>query len=310
MSQTTNSLLMVRPASFRANTQTAVNNHYQDTDDQSVDTRLAAIVEFEAFVAKLREAGIDVTVVNDTPEPETPDALFPNNWVSFHVDGTVALYPMFAPNRRTERRLDILDTLKRKGFRIERIVDYTSSEAQSTFLEGTGSIVLDREHHVAYACESVRTNKELLQQFCDDFGYQMVLFGAYQSTPEGRMPIYHTNVMMCVGDTFAVICSSCIDDEQERAHVISTLQKTGHEVIEISEDQVNHFAGNMLQVEDSDGNSVLVMSSQAYNVLTEPQRNILKQHATIVHSSLTTIERFGGGSARCMLAEVFLPKQV
>ncbi len=309
MAQATNSILMVRPASFRANTQTAVNNYYQDTDDKNIDTRLAAIIEFEAFEHVLEEHGVDVTVIVDTVEPDTPDALFPNNWISFHEDGTVVLYPMYAPNRRAERRLDVLDALADRGFSVSKIVDYTDSESEEKFLEGTGSIVLDRENNIAYACESERTDPVLLQMFCDDFGYEMVLFNSYQTTNIGREPIYHTNVMMCVGSTFAVICADSIDDVEQRDRVLRCLRTTGHEIIEISELQVEHFAGNMLQVENKHGDPLLVMSSQAYNVLSEEQRNILSQHATIVHSDIATIERFGGGSARCMMAEVFLPKK-
>ena len=311
MSQITNSVLMIRPVAFRMNEQTAVNNYYQkvleNTTPATVNAK--AQLEFDAFVEKLRSVGVNVVVVEDTLEPNTPDSIFPNNWISFHDNGDVVLYPMFAENRRQERREDILDMLEEKGFKIENIIDYTSAEEDNIFLEGTGSMILDRENEKVYAALSPRADEELIIEFCEEFFSDPVIFEAYQDTPDGRKLIYHTNVMMCVADEFAVICADCIDDKQERKIVIDHLKKSGKEVIYITEDQVNNFAGNMLQVLGADDKKFLVMSTQAYNSLNKGQINVIEKHCEILHSSLDTIEACGGGSARCMLAEIFLPQE-
>ena len=311
MSQITNSVLMIRPVAFRMNEQTAVNNYYQkvleNTTPATVNAK--AQLEFDAFVEKLRSVGVNVVVVEDTLEPNTPDSIFPNNWISFHDNGDVVLYPMFAENRRQERREDILDMLEEKGFKIENIIDYTSAEEDNIFLEGTGSMILDRENEKVYAALSPRADEELIIEFCEEFFSDPVIFEAYQDTPDGRKLIYHTNVMMCVADEFAVICADCIDDKQERKIVLDHLKKSGKEVIYITEDQVNNFAGNMLQVLGADDKKFLVMSTQAYNSLNKGQINSIEKHCEILHSSLDTIEACGGGSARCMLAEIFLPQE-
>ena len=311
MSQITNSVLMIRPVAFRMNEQTAVNNYYQkvleNTTPATVNAK--AQLEFDAFVEKLRSVGVNVVVVEDTLEPNTPDSIFPNNWISFHDNGDVVLYPMFAENRRQERREDILDMLEEKGFKIENIIDYTSAEEDNIFLEGTGSMILDRENEKVYAALSPRADEELIIEFCEEFFSDPVIFEAYQDTPDGRKLIYHTNVMMCVADEFAVICADCIDDKQERKIVIDHLKKSGKEIIYITEDQVNNFAGNMLQVLGADDKKFLVMSTQAYNSLNKGQINAIEKHCEILHSSLDTIEACGGGSARCMLAEIFLPQE-
>ncbi len=311
MSQITNSVLMIRPVAFRMNEQTAVNNYYQkvleNTTPATVNAK--AQLEFDAFVEKLRSVGVNVVVVEDTLEPNTPDSIFPNNWISFHDNGDVVLYPMFAENRRQERREDILDMLEEKGFKIENIIDYTSAEEDNIFLEGTGSMILDRENEKVYAALSPRADEELIIEFCEEFFSDPVIFEAYQDTPDGRKLIYHTNVMMCVADEFAVICADCIDDKQERKIVLDHLKKSGKEVIYITEDQVNNFAGNMLQVLGADDKKFLVMSTQAYNSLNKGQINVIEKHCEILHSSLDTIEACGGGSARCMLAEIFLPQE-
>jgi len=309
MSQSTNTILMIRPINFRMNEQTAVNNYYQkDIDVLPAAINAKAQKEFDDFVIKLKSKGVKVIVISDTEENDTPDSIFPNNWISFHKEGTVGLYPMFAENRRFERREDILVTLEELGFNIENVVDYTNAEEEHVFLEGTGSLCLDRINHKAYCALSPRADEDLFIEFCEDFEYTPVLFTAYQTVSEERLPIYHTNVMMCVGDTFAVICTSSIDDKKERKNVIKHLKENGKEIIIITEKQVNSFAGNMLQVKGAKDASYIVMSQEAYNSLTELQIKTLQKHGEILSSSLNTIQTCGGGSARCMMAEVFLPK--
>jgi hypothetical protein len=301
---------MIRPVAFRMNEQTAVNNYYQKVLDNLLPATVNAKAqqEFDAFVEKLQAAGVDVTVVDDTLNPDTPDSIFPNNWISFHQNGDVVLYPMFAENRRSERREDILDILEEKGFHIENIVDYTSAEDDGFFLEGTGSLLLDRASGIAYCALSPRADEELFIEFCEDFDMAPVIFNAYQTINHERKLIYHTNVMMCLGSTFAVICADCIDDKQERKFVLEQLKKSGKEVILISEDQVNNFAGNMLELVGANQQKLLVMSAAAHQSLTVEQVAKLEKHAQILSSSLDTIEACGGGSARCMMAEIFLPK--
>lgn len=310
MKQATNTILMIRPVAFRMNEQTAVNNYYQKVLDnltpESVNAK--AVEEFDAFVEKLKNIGVNVIVVNDSLEPDTPDSIFPNNWISFHESGEVVLYPMFAENRRLERREDILDLLEDKGFVIEDIWDYTSAEEDEYFLEGTGSLILDRANGKAYCALSPRADEGLVIEFCEEFEMDPVIFEAYQTVNGKRELIYHTNVMMCIADTFAVICADAIDDKQERKIVLNNLKSSGKEVIEISEDQVNNFAGNMLQVIGANDERFLIMSTQAYNSLSDKQIKTIEKHNKILHSPLDTIEACGGGSARCMMAEVFLPK--
>ena len=311
MKQTTNSILMIRPVAFRMNEQTSVNNYYQKVlDNLSPETvNEKAQAEFDALVVKLRAVGVDVTVVNDTENPDTPDSIFPNNWISFHETGDVALYPMFAENRRAERREDILDVLEDSGFVINEIMDYSSAEEDGFFLEGTGSLLLDRENGKAYCALSPRADEELMIEFCEDFEFTPVLFEAFQTVNGERKLIYHTNVMMCLGETFAVICADCIDDKKERKMVLDSLKGDEKQVILITEDQVNNFAGNMLEVKGANDRRYLVMSDSAYKSLTKKQIAQLEEHVTILHSSLDTIEACGGGSARCMMAEIFLPRE-
>ncbi len=311
MEQTTNTILMIRPVSFRMNEQTSVNNYYQKSLKEMLPNTIntKAQEEFDAYVEKLESYGVQVVVVSDTKEFDTPDSIFPNNWISFHADGTVAIYPMFAENRRLERREDVLEELEKQGFLIENIVDYTSAEEQQVFLEGTGSMILDRENKKAYCALSPRADEELFIEFCEDFEYTPVVFTANQTVNGVREAIYHTNVMMCVAETFAVVCLSSIDDKKERKNVLKHLKEDKKQVIDISEEQVNNFAGNMLQVKGENGELFLVMSQAAYDCLTESQRAKINNHCQIISSSLSTIETCGGGSARCMMAEVFLPKQ-
>ena len=264
--------------------------------------------EFDTFVEVLRGAGVHVVVVDDRLETDTPDSIFPNNWVSFHENGTVVVYPMFAENRRRERREDILDVLEEEGFRIDQVMDYTSAEAEGLFLEGTGSILMDRVHQKAYCALSERADEDLFIEFCEDFDVAPVIFTAYQTVEGQRKPIYHTNVMMCLGESFAVICLDAIDDKKERKNVLNHLRADGKTVVSIPEAQMHCFAGNMLQVLGKEGERLLVMSSAAYNSLTPAQVSELEKHARLLHSPLETIETCGGGSARCMMAEVFLPR--
>lgn len=310
MRQTTNTILMIRPVAFRMNEQTAVNNYYQKVLDNLLPATVNAKAqeEFDTFVEKLKNVGVNVIVVEDTVSPDTPDSIFPNNWISFHENGDVALYPMFAENRRLERREDILDLLEEKGFQIENIVDYTSAEEDNIFLEGTGSLLLDRENGKAYCALSPRADEELMIEFCEDFELNPVIFEAFQTVNGERKHIYHTNVMMCLGETFAVICADCIDDSKERKMVLDCLKSDGKEIILITEDQVNNFAGNMLQVRGADDKRYLIMSASAHQSLTKDQIAKIEKHCEILSSSLDTIEACGGGSARCMMAEVFLPE--
>lgn len=310
MKQTTNAIVMIRPVAFRMNEQTAINNYYQKVLDglSPENVNAKAQQEFDAFVEKLRAVGVLVTVINDTLDPDTPDSIFPNNWISFHENGDVALYPMFAENRRAERREEILDQLEDEGFKIENIMDYTEAEADGFFLEGTGSLLLDRANEKAYCALSPRADEELFIEFCEDFDFAPVLFEAFQTVNGERKLIYHTNVMMCLGETFAVICADCIDDKKERKMVLDNLKSDSKEIILITEEQVNNFAGNMLEVRGANEKRYLVMSASAHNALTPKQVVQLEKHATILSSSLDTIEACGGGSARCMMAEIFLPR--
>ncbi|SHG28450.1 hypothetical protein SAMN05443549_103122 [Flavobacterium fluvii] len=311
MNQTTNSVLMIRPVAFRMNEQTVVNNYYQKVLDNLLPAAVNAKAqeEFDAFVKKLRAVGVNVVVVDDTANPDTPDSIFPNNWISFHENGDVVLYPMFAENRREERREDVLDILEDQGFVINEIMDYTSAEEDGFYLEGTGSVVLDRENGKAYCALSPRADEELFIEFCEDFEFSPVLFEAFQTVDGERKLIYHTNVMLCIGDTFAVICSESIDDKKERKMVLDSLRSDGKEIILITEAQASSFAGNMLEVRGTDDRRYLVMSTSAYQSLTKKQIAQLEEHLTILSSSLDTIEACGGGSARCMMAEVFLPTE-
>ena len=306
--QSTCHILMVRPATFRKNEETAGNNHYQH-DAQIDDVHQAALDEFDGMVDDLRERGVNVMVVEDDPTTDTPDALFPNNWVSFHADGRVGLYPMFAPNRRLERREDILhDLVHVHGFDMDEIVDFTEFEDHDAFLEGTGSMVLDRMHGKAYAALSPRTDGDAFAHWCESMDLEGVIFEANQTVGDARMPIYHTNVMMAVGTGWAAVCLDAIDHPDDRALVLDSLQDDGLTVVDLSEDQINRFAGNMLEVATDQGDQLIVMSSRAYHALTDDQRATLEKFGTLVHNDLHHIETCGGGSARCMMAEVHLPR--
>jgi len=309
MEQITNTVLMVRPVAFRMNEQTAVNNFFQEKLQlKNEEINKKAQEEFDSFVKKLESVEVNVVVVNDKKELDTPDSIFPNNWVSFHQDGTAVVYPMFAENRRPERRMDFFEELESKGFKINEVLDYTKAEEEDIFLEGTGSMILDRENQKAYCALSPRADEDLLIEFCEDMEFTPVIFSAYQDVDGKRKLIYHTNVMMCVADEFAVICLDCIDDKKERNSVKRHLKEDGKEIIEITETQVHEFAGNMLQLKGVNDKKYLVMSTTAHKSLTREQIRGIEKYCEILSSDISTIETCGGGSARCMIAEVFLPK--
>ncbi|WP_313384235.1 citrulline utilization hydrolase CtlX [Chishuiella sp.] len=308
--QYTSTILMVEPTAFYYNPETAVNNFFQtETNDSKEDIQAEALEEFNQMVSDLRSKGVNVITLKDTPTPHTPDSIFPNNWISFHANGNVVLYPMFAKNRRNERREeDVLSLLEEKGFLINDVIDFTSAEDDEVFLEGTGSIILDRENELAYACISQRTDEDLLIEFCEELEYTPVIFHANQTVNGDRKPIYHTNVMMCIADKYAIVCLDSIDDKKEKKNVCGYLLESEKEIIPITEDQMHQFAGNMLQIGGL-GQSYLVMSQTAYNSLLEDQKNKIEKYNPILPVKIDLIEKLGGGSARCMMAEVFLPKQ-
>ena len=305
--QITDTVLMIRPVRFRTNEETIVNNYFQkgiNITQEEINRK--AQQEFDTLVQKLREVGVHVIQVEDIYEQDTPDSIFPNNWISFHNNGDVAIYPMFAENRRRERREDILDIVEEAGFEIENVFDYTEAEDEGIFLEGTGAMVLDRIHRKAYCALSPRASEELFIEFCEDFEYTPVIFRAFQKTDGELKPIYHTNVMMALGRTFAIVCLDTIEDKNERKNILNHLKEDKKEIITISREQVDYYAGNMLEVKGKE-HSYLVMSQTAYESLTPQQIEAIERHTQILYSDLSTIEICGGGSARCMLAEVFLP---
>ena len=307
-SQLTSTVLMIRPAGFESNPLTAASNRFQGKSTASAEEQhVAALREFDALVATLRDAGIEVIVINDTPEPHTPDAIFPNNWISMHADGRVVLYPMEAENRRTERRLDIIEHLTGAcGRQVSEVVDLSDHEAQGHYLEGTGSMVLDRANRIAYACLSTRTHLDPLGDFAQRLDYDVVAFDAVDSS---GVPIYHTNVLMSVGEQLAIICDAAIPREEQREAVLARLRETGHAIVHLSYAQLDAFAGNMLELRNEDGERVLAMSQQAYDSLTAEQQEQLAANGRIVSVAIDTIESSAGGSVRCMLAEVHLPAE-
>lgn len=296
---------MVKPASFAFNEHAAQTNHFQtqvkDLDAQSISQK--AIEEFEGLANAIRDFGVTVNIVNDSVEPKKPDAIFPNNWATYHADGTVVLYPMCSPNRRWERRRSILDMLG-QGYTINNEIDLSHYEEDGLFLEGTGSMVLDRPNKICYACLSERTDTQVIKEFCDKLGYEMILF---HSVDAAGNAIYHTNVMMAMATDYVVICMASIGSEAERQILLQKFKDTGKELIDISFGQVTNFAGNVIELENGQGNRCLVMSSRAYSSFTAQQKFIIEQSSNIVHAPIETIEKIGGGGARCMVAEVFLP---
>lgn len=303
--QTTQEILLVRPANFQYNFETAKTNRFQKSEFRYAHGLAAeAIAEFDVFAKKLMNKGIGVTVIQDTNDPAKPDAVFPNNWISFHEDGSVFLYPMCAEIRRQERRQDIIDRL-RDDFMITNVMDLSGHEDEARFLEGTGSMVLDRKNRIAYACISPRTDRGVFEIACTHLGYVAHPFEAFD---ESGMAIYHTNVMMNIGEDFAVICLGSITDLQQRSAIVEKLKQTGHDIVDISFDQMNRFAGNMLALRTKDNKTVLAMSQSAYESLTDKQRLQLTQYCELLPLSVNAIESAGGGSVRCMIAEIFLPR--
>ncbi|MCS5490174.1 citrulline utilization hydrolase CtlX [Algoriphagus limi] len=307
--QTTSTILMVRPANFGFNEDTAANNIYQQQDERpSQVIRFLARQEFDGFVGLLRDQGVEVLVIEDTEKPVKTDAIFPNNWFSTHSDGRLILYPMFSPNRRLERRKDIIEQLMSLGFKVNDIVDLSFFEKDGQYLEGTGSMVMDHDAKVIYACYSERTHPIPLEYLSKILGYQVVSFEASQEVEGQSVPIYHTNVMMHVGTEFAVVCLESIVRALDRQKVQESLFKSGKKVIPITAKQKFHFAGNMLEVRNDGGEKFTVMSQSAYDSLNVGQIQMIEKHTTIISPQIPTIEKLGGGSARCMMAEIFLPK--
>ncbi len=304
--QITRDLFMVRPAHFGPDTQTAQSNTFQQPTDRSAESlQTAALVEFDGLVQALRAAGVRVIVFDDTDEPVKPDAVFPNNWVTTHANGDVFLFPLEAPDRRIERRMDIINALTvEHGFAVGRVVDLSDHEGEGRFLEGTGSMVLDRIHQTAYAAMSTRTDPKLLQTFAAEIGYKICSFAALDDA--GR-PIYHTNVMLALGCRFAVVCSGAIADSQQRAAVLQHLADTGRQIIDLTREQMSSFAGNVLEVRGDDDQSLIVLSQTAHAALTDEQRAMLQHFGSLLPVAVDTIEQVGGGGVRCMLAEIFLP---
>lgn len=308
--QTTNTILMIAPMHFGFNPDAAETNSFMESDtglsgEARQKIQAAAREEFMHFVEVLREAGITVMTVEDTSEPHTPDSIFPNNWISTHDDGRIVLYPMEPENRRLERRADIvIDLANRFGFTTTE--DLSGFEEKNIFLEGTGSLVLDRDNKIAYANRSSRMHSEALREFAERMGFTTIEFASRRK--DGGQ-IYHTNVMMAVGDGASVICADVIPDAGERQAVLDSLRKHQGVVVEISEEQMDEFAGNMLHVRNSKGEKLWVMSSRAYNALTPEQISALQHNSLLLHAPLDVIERYGGGSARCMLAEIFVPEK-
>jgi len=297
---------MIRPAKFRKNEQTSEDNYFQKSANTKMNINSLAQLEFDNFVQKLENRGIKVLQFEDNLKEDTPDSIFPNNWISFHTEGDVILYPMHAVNRRAERRMDILDSLSHLGYNIKHISDYSPFEQKQAFLEGTGCLILDRPNRKFYCALSERCHEDLVKQFAEEFQWKAIPFSAFQSVHENRKRIYHTNVMMSVGSHFAVICLDSIDHLEERERVEGELHEDGKEIIRITEEQVERFCGNVLQLQGKNG-PIIAMSLSAFNAFTEDQKNQLAKHGELVYSDLEIIETCGGGSARCMLAEVFLP---
>jgi hypothetical protein len=302
--QHSSQLLMIQPVQFEYNVETAINNSFQVSTGK-IDTQQNALKEFNNLVAILSKHEMEVMVIKDTADPHTPDSVFPNNWISFHEDGTLCLYPMFARNRRLERKQTVLDQIKQQ-FEVQQIIDFTQYEEENKFLEGTGSMVLDRENKIVYACISTRTNLDILKIFCEKLNYTLVYFEALDNQ---LLPIYHTNVMMCVADDYVIICLDSIKDDTQKNLVLESINATNKAIITISEQQLTQFAGNMLQVHNTKGTRYLVMSTKAYQSLSDDQIKTISTFNNIIHADISTIEINGGGSARCMIAEVFLKKK-
>lgn len=301
----TNKVLMVRPVAFNYNEETGKDNLYQIKENSSADIiEKTAEKEFDNFVEKLKNNSIEVIVLQDTLVPHTPDSIFPNNWFSTHKNNTLVLYPMYAENRRLERTDKILDFVNdRKSL---KIIDFSENEMKNQFLEGTGSICLDRKNKIAYANISKRTNKQLFEEFCNKLGYKGITFSGFQTINGKKAPIYHTNVMLTIAENFAIVFLNAVENEEERANLKNSILSSGKELIEISEEQTKNFLGNTIELKKSNGDKILVMSQTAYNALTDEQKNIIEKYDEILYVDIHTIETNGGGSARCMIAEWFI----
>ena len=311
MNQNTSEIFMIRPKHFNFNHETAKNNHFQKEEKTLKNKEILqnAISEFEELVKKIKQKNIKVEIFEDREEVITTDSIFPNNWISLHKDGKIYVYPMFSEIRRKEKRIDIINSYRDNGYLINETIDLSKYEKENKFLEGTGSMVLDRENKLCYAAISERTSREVLNKFCEISGYEAIAFKSYQTFENKRKEIYHTNVMMCIADKYVIICLDSIDNIDERKSVIKKLIESKKEIIEINEKQCNNFAGNMLQVKNNQNKKFLIMSKSAYNSLSKEQLKLITSHNEIIYSSLDTIEKLGGGSARCMITENFLRRK-
>ena len=311
MSQVTSEIFMIRPKHFNFNHETAKNNHFQKEEKTLKNKEILqnAISEFEELVKKIKQKNIKVEIFEDREEVITTDSIFPNNWISLHKDGKIYVYPMFSEIRRKEKRIDIINSYRDNGYLINETIDLSKYEKENKFLEGTGSMVLDRENKLCYAAISERTSREVLNKFCEISGYEAIAFKSYQTFENKRKEIYHTNVMMCIADKYVIICLDSIDNIDERKSVIKKLIESKKEIIEINEKQCNNFAGNMLQVKNNQNKKFLIMSKSAYKSLSKEQLKLITSHNEIIYSSLDTIEKLGGGSARCMITENFLRRK-
>ena len=311
MSQVTSEIFMIRPKHFNFNHETAKNNHFQKEEKTLKNKEILqnAISEFEELVKKIKQKNIKVEIFEDREEVITTDSIFPNNWISLHKDGKIYVYPMFSEIRRKEKRIDIINSYRDNGYLINETIDLSKYEKENKFLEGTGSMVLDRENKLCYAAISERTSRKVLNKFCETSAYEAIAFKSYQTFENKRKEIYHTNVMMCIADKYVIICLDSIDNIDERKSVIKKLIESKKEIIEINEKQCNNFAGNMLQVKNNQNKKFLIMSKSAYNSLSKEQLKLITSHNEIIYSSLDTIEKLGGGSARCMITENFLRRK-
>ena len=311
MSQVTSEIFMIRPKHFNFNHETAKNNHFQKEEKRLKNKEILenAVSEFEELVKKIKQKNIKVEVFEDREDVITTDSIFPNNWISLHKDGKIYLYPMFSEIRRKEKRIDLINYYRDEGYLINETIDLGKYEKENKFLEGTGSMVLDRENKLCYAAISERTNIEVLNKFCETSGYEAIAFKSYQTFKNKRKEIYHTNVMMCIADKYAIICLDSIDNIDERKYVIKKLIESKKEIIEINEKQCNNFAGNMLQLKNNENKKFLIMSKSAYDSLSKEQLKLITSYNEIIYSSLDTIEKLGGGSARCMITENFLRRK-
>ena len=311
MSQVTSEIFMIRPKHFNFNHETAKNNHFQKEEKTLKNKEILqnAISEFEELVKKIKQKNIKVEIFEDREDVITTDSIFPNNWISLHKDGKIYLYPMFSEIRRKEKRIDLINYYRDEGYLINETIDLGKYEKENKFLEGTGSMVLDRENKLCYAATSERTSIEVLNKFCETSGYEAIAFKSYQTFKNKRKEIYHTNVMMCIADKYAIICLDSIDNIDERKYVIKKLIESKKEIIEINEKQCNNFAGNMLQLKNNENKKFLIMSKSAYDSLSKEQLKLITSYNEIIYSSLDTIEKLGGGSARCMITENFLRRK-